>query len=272
MDGRSSLYLPVAQVVDWLLDLLGMPLEKFADARSETTDGVHDALGRSLYNWRTDTTIRPNSFRKYFSDGTVLNFKGTFVPDANHSPAEQFADALDFVAQKKLTAEKLRLEIPMTRTGRLEAILDGCADEDERAEFVGYLAARYAEPSPHTIRQRLLFARMVQYGYARMLKFLCPGVDRLCVDAQKNKLLQLFAIYKHIYNLTIDAWRRCRSQGEAAENAWFEDHLPPWDKQGFSFYPAFTPRNRESRTRACADPAVQRNAGGRRTGRSCRLR
>lgn len=232
VDGRPSLYLPVAQVVDWLLDLLGMPLEKFADARSEITDGVHDALGRSLYNWRTDTTIRPNSFRKYFSDGAVLNFKGTFVPDANHSPAEQFADALDFVAQKTLTVQKLRLEIPMNRAGRLEAILDGTADEDERAIFVGHLAARYAVPSPHTIRQRLLFARMVQDGYGRMLKFLCPGVDRLCVDAQKNKLLQLFFIYKQIYNLTIEAWSTCGAQGKVAEDAWFEEHLPPLEREG----------------------------------------
>ncbi len=244
VDGRPSLYLPVAQVVDWLLDLLGMPLEKFADARSEITDGAHDALARSLYNWRTDTTIRPNSFRKYFSDGTVLNFKGIFVPDANHSPAEQFAEALNFVAGKALTAEKLRLEIPMTQAGRLEAILDGTADEDERSTFVGFLAARYAEPSLHTIRQRLLFARMVQDGYGRLLKFLCPGVDRLCADAQQNKLLQLFYIYKHVYNLTIDAWRHCRGQGEAAENAWFEDHLPSWDKQGL--FLSILPSRKES--------------------------
>lgn len=232
VDGKPSLYLPVAQVVDWLLDLLGMPLEAFADARSESTDGDHDALRRSLYNWRSNTTIRPDSFRKYFPDETVLNFKGTFVLDGNRSPAERFADALAFVGLKKLTADKLRLEIPMTREGRLEAILEGVADEDERAEFVGHLAVRYAAPSPKTIRQRLLFARMVQDGYGRLLKSLCPGVDQLCADARQNKLLQLFAIYKCVYNLTIDAWRACSDQGEAAENAWFEERLPPWDTNG----------------------------------------
>jgi Ankyrin repeats (3 copies) len=231
-DGNRSLYLPVAQVVDWLLDLLGMPLEKVADARSEATDGVHEGLRRSLYNWRSGTTLQKGSIEKYFNDRADLSFYGAYVPNDELSPAEKFDQALAFVARKNLTAEMLRTEIPMTRAGRLEAILERTADEYEQSAFVWYLALRYGVPSMHAIRQRLLFARMVQDGYSRLLKFLCPGVDRLCADAQQNKLLQLFDIYKHVYNLTIDAWCHCRGEGEAAENAWFEDHLPPWDKQG----------------------------------------
>src|SRR5690606_28446976 len=116
---KQSLYLPVAQVVDWLLDLLGMPLEELADQRSESTRGGHDGLRRSLYNWRKDTNIRPDTFRKYFSDKAVLDFKGAFTLDNSRSPAEQFTDALAFVTRKQLTAEQLRLEIPMTHPGRL---------------------------------------------------------------------------------------------------------------------------------------------------------
>lgn len=244
VDGTLSLYLPVAQVVDWLLDLLGMPVEKVADAQSASTADAHDGLRRSLYNWRSGTTIQKGSIEKYFKDQTELSFDGAFVHNENLSPAEQFDEALAFVARKNLTAEKLRLEIPMTRVGRLEAILDGTADEDEQSAFVGYLSLRYGTPSLHTIRKRLLFARMVQDGYSRLLKFLCPGVDRLCADAQQNKLLQLFGIYKHIYNLTIDAWCHCRGEGEAAENAWFEEHLPPWDKQGL--FLSILPSRKES--------------------------
>lgn len=243
-DGDLSLYLPVVQVVDWLLDLLGMPLEKVADEQSKATYSVYESLRRSLYNWRSGTTIDKGSIEKYFADQTELNFFGAFVPKGDLSPAEQFDEALAFVARKNLTAEKLRLEIPMTRAGRLEAILDGNADEDERSAFVGHLVIRYGIPSLHTIRQRLLFARMVQNGYVRLLKFLCPGVDRLCADAQQNKLLQLFGIYKHVYNLTIDAWCQCCGEGEAAENAWFEDHLPPWDKQGL--FLSILPSRKES--------------------------
>lgn len=93
VNGKPSLYLPVAQVVDWLLDLMGMPLEEFADKRSEVTQGGHDGLRRSLYNWRKDTNIRHDSFRKYFSDDAVLEFKGTFTLDSSRTPSEQFADA-----------------------------------------------------------------------------------------------------------------------------------------------------------------------------------
>lgn len=236
VDGKHSLYLPVAQVVDWLLDLLGMPLEEFADKRSQSLEDADDksseTLMRSLYNWRKETTPNPTSFKEYFPDKLQVKFKGTFSLDSSRSFAEQFTDALDFVTRKQLGADKLRLEIPMTQPGRLEAILDGSADEGERAYFVGCLADRYAIPSPHTIRQRLLFARMVQDGYTRLLKFLCPGVDRQCADARQNKLLQLFAIYKFAYNMTIGSWRNCRDQGEAAENAWFEELLPPWDRHG----------------------------------------
>lgn len=236
VDGKPSLHLPVAQVVDWMLDLLGMPLEEFADKRSQRLkdpgDKSSEPLMRSLYNWRKETTPNPASFKEYFPDEMDVEFKGVFSLDSSRSAADQFAGALDFVTRKKLTADKLRLEIPMTQAGRLEALLDGTADEYERADFVKCLADRYAAPSPHTIRQRLLFARMVQDGYTRLLKLMCPGVDRLCADAKQNKLLQLFAIYKLIYNLTIDAWRNCREQGEAAENAWFEELLPSAAKHG----------------------------------------
>lgn len=53
-NGNATLYMPVAQVVDWLLDLLGMPLEVFSDQRSDSTDGLHEGLRRSLYNWRAE--------------------------------------------------------------------------------------------------------------------------------------------------------------------------------------------------------------------------
>lgn len=242
--GKQSLYLPVAQVVDWLLDLLGMPLEELADQRSEITRGGHDGLRRSLYNWRKDTNIRPDSFRKYFSDKAVLDFKGAFTLDTSRSPAEQFADAQAFVTRKQLTADQLRLELPMTQPGRLEAILDGAADEDEQAAFIECLADRYAIPSQHTVRQRLLFARMVQNGYERLLKFLCPGVHSQCANPEQNKLLQLLAIYKFVYNMTIGAWRNCGDQGEAAENAWFEEHLPPTERRGL--FLSILPSRRET--------------------------
>ena len=152
--------------------------------------------------------------------------------------------------RKELTADKLRLEIPMTHAGRLESILDGCADESEQAVFVRHLAERYAVPSLRNIRQRLLFARAVQDGYTRLLKTLCPGVDRQCADPHQNKLLQLFAIYKLVYNLTIDAWHHCLHQDEPAENTWFEQHLPEWGKH--SLFLSILPSRQETANQALA--------------------
>ncbi|WP_275100166.1 ankyrin repeat domain-containing protein [Sedimenticola hydrogenitrophicus] len=253
-NSKPSLYLPVAQVVDWLLDLLGMPLEAFADERSrflkDSGDKSSETLMRSLYNWRKQTIPNRAKINEYFCDELQVTFKGAFTLDSRLSPGEQFADALDFVARKQLTAERLRLEIPMTQSGRLEAILDGQANENEQATFVECLAERYAIPSSRIIRQRLLFARMVQDGYVRLLKFLCSGVDRQCADARQNKLLQLFGIYKLVYNLTIDAWRKCKDQGEEAENAWFEEHLPLTDKNGL--FLAILPSRRETCNRELA--------------------
>lgn len=244
VNGETSLYMPVAQVIDWLLDLLGMSTEGFADQRSERTDGLHEALRRSLYNWRDGTQMSVQSIEKYFSNKVLLDFKGTFDLDSKLTLSLQFASALEFVRSKALTADQLRFEIPMTQEGLLEEVLAGNVNEDVQAVFVECLAERYAAPSMHTIRQRLLLARAVQDGYARLLKVICPGVAKDCADAEQNKLLQLFAIYKLVFNLTVDAWRNCRDQGEAAENEWFEDHLPEWDKPGL--FLSILPSRRES--------------------------
>lgn len=232
MNGESDLYMPVAQVVDWLLDLLGTSTEAFSDRQSAQTDGAHEALRRSLYNWRDGAQMSVRSIEKYFSNKVSLDFKGVFKLKYVISPSEQFVSALEFVRRKGLTAEQLRIEISMTQGGLLEDVLAGNVNEDVQAVFVECLAERYAAPSMHTIRQRLLLARAVQDGYTRLLKVICPGVAQDCADAEQNKLLQLFAIYKLVYNLTVDAWRNCGDQGKAAENEWFEGHLPEWDKSG----------------------------------------
>lgn len=243
VDGKSELYPPAAQVLDWLLDLLGTTLEEFANQRSEATDGVQDGLVRTLYNWRKGTTPELGTIEKYFSNENHFDFKGAFSLNSTAS-SEQFAEALLFVTSKQLTADQLRLEISMTEPGRIEALLDGNADDEEKAVFVEHIARRYAVPSSHTIRQRLLIARMVQDGYSRLLKFLCPGVDRQCADAKQNKLLQIFAIYRLVYNKTVEAWSTCKYQGEQAENAWFEAHLPPADRQGI--FLCILPSHRET--------------------------
>lgn len=225
VNGNPTLYLPVAQVIDWFLDLEGLPLEKFADARNEATDEAQEAFRRSLYNWKKDTTLTHDSILKYFSDDSLMKFKGVFALDTKLSPDEQFEKALDFTEYKKLTPESLRHEIPMAQEGRLESILEKSADAEERALFVSLLADRYCQPTMHTIRQRLLLARAIQDGYSRLLKFLFPQVNLMCADPRENKLIQLIEIYKLVYNGTIEAWNQCKEHGEAAENKWFDENI-----------------------------------------------
>lgn len=243
VNGEASLYLPVAQVSDWLSDLLGASqkdalkglasqIKTHRDHKKDAKEVHLDAVIRSLENWRCGTLIDLGKIEEYFPDDLAPDFQGAFKLKYVISPSEQFASALEFVDHKKLAAEQLRFEIPMTQAGLLEEVLAGNVNEDVQAVFVECLAERYAAPSMHTIRQRLLLARAVQDGYARLLKVICPGVAKDCADAEKNKLLQLFAIYKLVYNLTVEAWRNCGDQGEAAENEWFEGHLPEWDKSG----------------------------------------
>lgn len=250
-NGASSMYLPVAQVVDWLLDLLGLPVEQFADLHSESMAEEQSDLRRSLYNWRSGTTIRVGTIEKHFGDQIALQFKGAFTPDFHRLPTELFYDALTFVTRRQLTADQLRFEIPMTEPGRLEAILNHSSDPTDQARFVQCLTERYAPPSMETIRQRLLLAHAVQDGYERLLKLLCPGVDPKSTDPEQNKLLQLSAIYKYVYNMTIGASKHCRDQGEVAENQWFEDKLPPWDAHGL--YLSILPSQRETANIALAE-------------------
>lgn len=232
VDGVARVTLPVAQVIDWLLDLLGMSLEEFADSRSSKTDEIHEGIRRTLYNWRKDSTPDLRSIRKYFSDDQTLDFDGAFTADADASTEVRFSSALEFVRHKGLSADTLRKQIPMTEPGLLEAVLSGAVNEDVKEAFIRLLSERYEAPSMRLVRQRLHVARLIQDGYSRLLRFLFPGVDRLCGDYRKNKLLQVVAMYKAIYNHTLAASKACDGQGEEAEHHWFEERLPPWHVNG----------------------------------------
>lgn len=223
---QPRIILPVTQVIEWLMDLLGTSIEAFADSRSEATNGVQDSLRRSLYKWMNDTLPEASTIKKYFDEKVSLKFNGTFTPEDSISVENQFKEALSFISRKKLTAGSLRLEIPMTQPGRLEAVLEGNADNIEKQCFIDCLAERYAEPSMHTIRQRFLIARAVQEGYTKLLNFLCPGVDRLCTDPLENKLLQAFGIYEMVFNVTVDAYKQKKHLGLEAENEYFQTKIP----------------------------------------------
>jgi len=227
-DGDKNLVLPVPQVIDWLTDLLGTDVGNVAN---QSLDIDIQNLKRSLYNWKNGiNTIRYSSIYEYFPDGLSLDFEGSFTLDETASTDKQFNQALTFIKKKGLNAQKLKFELPLSEE-LLTEILQGNVNEEEKVRLIECLLDRYSAPALDVIRQRLVVACVVQDIYHRLVKSLCPDVDKHCVDPLKNKVLQLFALYKVVYNLTIEAWKNCRDEGELAEDMWFETHLPEWDRE-----------------------------------------
>lgn len=244
-DGERKLVMPVAQVVDWLRDLLGAPMEqarvglgggaaqarqqRIDDAKEETD--VYASMARELENWRQGTLPHASTIDKYFPDDAQLAFQGTLPASPELSPAARLRAAIDFVAAKGLDADALRDEIPMTQPGRLEAVLASQAPGDEARRFVELVEERWSAPSMATVRRRLLVARMAQDGYRRLGRFLLGDeFDEDCADPARNTVLQLVALFKLGYNLTIRAARE--SDDPLEQDAWFDRQLPPWHKEG----------------------------------------
>jgi hypothetical protein len=242
---NAKLEMPVDQVVNWLLELLGVKsvnrLEDYVE-NINSNDKLKLTI-RTLHNWRKDGL--PKSAKKideFFPDDSTLSFDGAFTLKDDLLLQNQFEATLNFVKKKNIAnAEKLHDETPMA-VARLEAIFNGSAPDDEKETFVKNIAMRYSIPEMHIIRQRLKIARMMQDGYERLLKFLCPDVAVDCADPAKNKLLQIIGLFETVYNLTIQAYQNADSAED--QDAWFESHLAPWDKSDLLL--SITPSLQES--------------------------
>jgi hypothetical protein len=244
---NNTLKLPVPQVIDWLLDLLGAP--SFQESKNGLgrkylrEDGGDDSVVPTLQGWHKGT--KPQSaeqIKQIFGDDAVLNFSGAFLLDESLTVEKQFQAALDFVLRKGLNADALHNQIPMT-VERLVLVLTGTAPSEEKQEFVRLITLRYATPLMATIRQRLRVARMMQEGYKSLLSILCGDkVDATCTDPNQNKMLQLIALFNSVYNLTIAAWKSSDSAKE--QDAWFEARLAPWDKADLLL--SITPSQRDT--------------------------
>lgn len=224
--------LPLNQVLDWLLDLLGASsvsaMQGKVGNKYQRTEGGESVI-RTLQNWRSGRVPKNAAkIAEIFPDDASLKFPGTFVLDRSFSDEAQFLAALDFVHRKKLDdPSRLSQELPMTEK-RLVPVLAGSAPDEEKREFVKLLEERFASPEIAVIRRRLQVARLMQDGYTRLLEFLCPEVTPDCADPAKNKLLQVTNLFGTIYNLTIQAWQNGDTVEE--QDAWFEAQLAPWDE------------------------------------------
>lgn len=223
----TQLHLPIPQVLDWLIDLIqdsnatiAKGLER--DLRIYESTGV---VLRNLYNWKkAKSTPEISSINHTFPDEVKIQFQGCFEPTYTSSLFEQ---ALIFVKKKGLSPSVLQYEIAINEDNLKRIFVGGCSIE-EQDDFVAKIMLRYQVPSAGTIRLRLLVARAVQDGYEQLVKFITPSVDKLCIDLNKNKTLQLIQLYMDVYNRTLEAHLEKRHIGESAENKYFTERLPPF--------------------------------------------
>lgn len=98
-NNKKILHLPVAQIVDWLLDLLGISMQEFITEyrdKADPDDKKTDTLIRTLYNWKVSENVpQPSKFEEFFPDSlNNLEFKGCFIIQDDLSHTEQFSLAL----------------------------------------------------------------------------------------------------------------------------------------------------------------------------------
>lgn len=223
----TQLHLPIPQVLNWLIDLIqdsNANIAKGLERDLRIYEGSNVVL-RNLYNWKkAKSTPEISSINNTFPDEVKIQFQGCFEPTDEFSKLEQ---ALIFVKKKGLSPSVLQHEIAINE-GDLKRIFIGDCSIDEQYDFVAKIMLRYQVPSARTIRLRLLTARAVQEGYEQLVKFLTPSVDKLCIDLDKNKTLQLIQLYMDVYNRTLEAHLEKRHLGEPAENKYFTERLPPF--------------------------------------------
>lgn len=223
----TQLLLPIQQVLNWLIDLIGDSPTSIANTIVEGMRAFDstDVVLKNLYNWKTaKSTPEISSIINTFPDEVEIHFQGSFELD-DKSP--EYEQALAFVQAKGLPASALQHEIAI-REDVLERVLRRQCTLEEQDIFVREIALRYQTPSIKTVRLRLLLARATQEGYEKLVKFLTPGVDKQCFDLNTNKTLQLIQLYNDVYNRTYDAHLMKRGIGEAEENKYFTEQLPTY--------------------------------------------
>jgi len=234
-NNKSVLVMPVAQVVQWLLDLC----EPVATIKNKLGGGLaegenfgresrveSESMERLLYSWLDGTTPKLDTINKYFPDTTPLDFKGAISVDEAEFLEDKFTQVREFVERKGLLAEELAGQIPMADINTLEHILRDPTekvDESLKEHFVGLILDRYSAPSMQTIRRMLSIARATQAGYCKLVETLLgKGFDNTCADQGENKVLQLLAIFKLSYNLTVESHKSARSVREEEEEQAFD--------------------------------------------------
>jgi len=237
IDGCNKLVLPIAQVLKWLMDSLDQSMDDIIvdlggglndKGKAEVAKVPPESIERTLYNWISGDIPHVENIERYFAEGT--KFKGGLYIDEKTPIEIQYETLCQFIKHKKFDAARLKSLFPSDQT-YIEKYFDQKMTDSEKKIFIKLMTDRYTPPALSSIRQKLLIARTTQDGYIRIGKLLAgSGFDHLSTDITINKALQLVKIFKASFTLTINAHKHCN--GLVAENAYFENNIPPWDRLG----------------------------------------
>ena len=228
VNGSKTLVLPIQQMMKWLEDLLGQPMDRI----KESLDGQSiepESVERTLYNWKGGILPEADKINQYFANKTKWSFKGCYEPKTNKSLEEKFRESYDFLKDEKhLDTEGVRDQLLLANR-RLDSIFARKPSDEDKELFIEATAERYAIPTMSILRKRFRLARAGQDAYQKLLEILCPDVEPTETDPSKNKLLQLINQYQRIFNLTTEAFNQC-GPNQPLEDQWFDKQLYDFEK------------------------------------------
>jgi hypothetical protein len=210
---NGELHLPITQVWNWLEDLIFDPSNTLEDqvfgaeneeSKSKRLGITRESFKRTLSNWKKTTGKESvKLIEDYFSQDLVISFEGTFKHNENESLNENFERAVKLVKAKGYTSKTLYPELQLENEEVVDQILQCVCSDDLKRRFLGLIATRFSEPSNQTIIRFFSMAQAFQNAYVRFGRIIeGKGFDATNNDPNINRLVQLIAIFKFIYNST----------------------------------------------------------------------
>ncbi|MFX4232494.1 hypothetical protein ACOL24_01410 [Aliarcobacter butzleri] len=191
--------LPMEYVMNWWLDLYGKSLDSLCDEIDENNPNENKpekGSKNTIKQWIKKSIPDRKSVEEYCS--IPLSYKGIFEVDENYSIDIQFEKACNFIINvKKLSIDNLKHEIPYYSLVDKIFIEKKSISDNEKKEFVKFIAERWAKPTAEKIINSFIIARSSQNIYQELLKYFSFQDSN---NIEENKVLQLVYLYSFIYN------------------------------------------------------------------------
>jgi len=195
---NSKIPFPLNKLMKWLIDLHGGSNQDFYFMRKYYFDenNKFDIADSTLKKWHHNFVIPEIETIKEF---TSFKFKydGIFKKDEE----EPFKSAIDFIASKSLTIEKLKREVP-NKDNILDRLYSETLTNEEKSRFVLYIEERWAKPGSEQLEWLFTIARVSQLCYKELCAYFNVDVKDESID--NNKVLQMVSFFSYIYNTELE--------------------------------------------------------------------